>query len=109
MSEPDNFLSRWARRKSEAQVLSSPAPEADCSRGDSGDVAGPDPKEHDPETPDLEKLELESLPSVESITATTDISGFLRSGVPAELTRNALRQAWTRDPAIRDFIGIAEN
>jgi hypothetical protein len=29
--------------------------------------------------------------------------------VPAELTRAALRRAWTSDPAIRDFIGIAEN
>jgi hypothetical protein len=29
--------------------------------------------------------------------------------VPAELTRAALRQAWASDPAIRDFIGIAEN
>ena len=29
--------------------------------------------------------------------------------MPAELTRAALRQAWASDPAIRDFIGIAEN
>ena len=50
-----------------------------------------------------------SLPSVESITADTDILAFLRAGVPAELTRAALRRAWTSDPAIRDFIGIAEN
>jgi hypothetical protein len=29
--------------------------------------------------------------------------------VPAELTRAALRRTWTSDPAIRDFVGIAEN
>jgi hypothetical protein len=29
--------------------------------------------------------------------------------VPAELTRIALRRAWASDPAIRDFIGIAES
>jgi hypothetical protein len=29
--------------------------------------------------------------------------------VPAALTRAALRQAWASDPAIRDFVGIAEN
>ncbi len=29
--------------------------------------------------------------------------------MPAELTRAALRRAWVSDPAIRDFIGIAEN
>jgi hypothetical protein len=49
------------------------------------------------------------LPSIDSITADTDIVAFLKSGVPTELTRAALRRAWTSDPAIRDFIGIAEN
>ena len=34
---------------------------------------------------------------------------FLRAGVPADLTRAALRRAWSADPAIRDFIGLAEN
>jgi uncharacterized protein DUF3306 len=103
MSESDDFLSRWARRKREAEIPSpmeasiAPLPELE---------AEPDV---DPENLDLESLDLESLPSVESITESTDIRGFLRSGVPAELTRSALRQAWASDPAIRDFIGIAEN
>jgi hypothetical protein len=55
-------------------------------------------------SPDLSKL-----PAIESITADTDISGFLASGVPAELTRAALRRAWSADPRIRDFIGLSEN
>ena len=54
-------------------------------------------------------FDLASLPPIESIAADTDIGAFLRSGVPAELTRAALRRAWASDPAIRDFIGIAEN
>ena len=29
--------------------------------------------------------------------------------MPVELTRAALRRAWVSDPAIRDFIGLAEN
>ena len=29
--------------------------------------------------------------------------------MPARLAQAALRRAWTSDPAIRDFIGIAEN
>ena len=44
-----------------------------------------------------------------SITAVTDIRAFLAPGVPAELTRAALRRAWSADPAIRDFVGLAEN
>jgi hypothetical protein len=34
---------------------------------------------------------------------------FLQKGVPLELARAALRRAWTADPAIRDFIEVAEN
>jgi 6-methylsalicylate decarboxylase len=37
------------------------------------------------------------------------IRAFLRPGVPAELARAALRRAWVADPAIRDFIGLAES
>jgi hypothetical protein len=108
MSEPENFLSRWARRKSEAETPSADGacvaaqPEVNAEAGLA--AANPEPADPDPELPDLE-----SLPAVESITETTDISGFLRSGVPSELTRSALRRAWASDPAIRDFIGIAEN
>jgi hypothetical protein len=56
-----------------------------------------------------EPFDLASLPSIEAITASTDVRGFLQSRVPVELTRAALRQVWASDPAIRDFIGIAEN
>ena len=45
---------------------------------------------------------------VNSITADTDIRAFLQSRVPLQLTQAALRRTWTADPAIRDFIGIAE-
>src|SRR5262249_61108355 len=50
-----------------------------------------------------------SLPPIESITAESDIRAFLTPGVPAELTRAALRRAWAADPKIRDFVGLAEN
>jgi len=50
-----------------------------------------------------------TLPPVESITSLSDVTAFLREGVPAELTRAALRRVWTADPAIRDFVGLAEN
>jgi hypothetical protein len=57
----------------------------------------------------VKPLEASSLPPIESITADTDVTAFLEAGVPAELTRAALRRAWTIDHSIRDFIGIAEN
>ena len=50
-----------------------------------------------------------SLPPIESINGASDVRAFLSPGVPPELTRAALRRAWVSDPAIRDFVGIAEN
>ena len=50
-----------------------------------------------------------TLPPIESIGAGSDIRAFLAPGVPADLTRAALRRAWSADPAIRDFIGLSEN
>jgi hypothetical protein len=55
------------------------------------------------------EFDLASLPPIESITAASDIRAFLAPGVPAELARAALRRAWSADPAVRDFVGIAEN
>jgi hypothetical protein len=49
------------------------------------------------------------LPPIDAIDANTDIRAFLQKGVPADLTRAALRRAWSSDPAIRDFVGLSEN
>ncbi len=97
MSERDSLLLRWARLKQAAKAADET--EAASARFDA--TVGP------PAT-DVQ-FDPANLPSVESIVADTDIIAFLRAGVPAELTRAALRKAWTSDPAIRDFIGIAEN
>jgi hypothetical protein len=51
----------------------------------------------------------QSLPPIETIGAGSDIRPFLATGVRANLTRAALRRAWSADPAIRDFIGLSES
>jgi len=101
MSEPGNFLARWSRRKREAAEA---APEAEVAPQQD---AVPAPPAEAPK--DAEPFELESLPPIESIGANTDVSAFLRPGVPPELARAALRRAWSSDPAIRDFVGLVEN
>src|SRR5258708_36979665 len=68
--------------------------------------AGGAPKGRAPASPAFDPA---SLPPLHSITAGTDIRPFLGSNVPLDLTKAALRRAWVTDPAIRDFIGIAEN
>ena len=40
---------------------------------------------------------------------TTDIRAFLQPGVPAELTACGAAPRLDADPAIRDFVGLAEN
>jgi hypothetical protein len=110
MTSPENFVSRWARLKSESDTEpktepaeNGPQPEAVAS------VGAETPSAHRQDEVVDELFDPASLPSIETITVDTDIRGFLQSRVPAALTRAALRQAWARDPAIRDFIGIAEN
>jgi hypothetical protein len=125
MSEPEAFLTRWSRRKREADEA---APEtrpiaseehAPAKPPDQDQVSEPSavepkataakPPEAKPPEAKPPEVDLSALPSLESISATTDIRPFLQPGVPAELTRAALRRAWVADPAIRDFVGLAEN
>ena len=133
MSEPENFLSRWSRRKLEGEPEPDPSararesgdpephhetaePAALDSRlrgnergagsGDSKELQSDAPKEKKQDEPEFD---LTQLPSLESITSETDIRLFLQKFVPAELTRAALRRAWSADPAIRDFVEMAEN
>jgi hypothetical protein len=101
----EDFLARWSRRKRAAEA--SPEPKPPTSHSDS-------PKEGDVSTvgsgvEPAEEFDLSVLPSLDEITATTDVTAFLRKGVPLTLTREALRRAWVADPAIRDFVGLAEN
>jgi hypothetical protein len=105
----EKFVSRWARLKREAVSERNDAPGAEDVQVDS--VAPPNGAPTFDQCNEMadERFDPGSLPPIESITAETDISGFLRSRVPAELTRAALRRTWASDPAIRDFIGIAEN
>ena len=120
MSEREDFLARWSRRKRQGigkvgiekvaadKVEDAPAAAAPGApeRTADGD------KSPDKEAPLLEPSEPlfdpTTLPSIESITAETDIRAFLAPGVPAELTRAALRRAWAADPKIRDFVGLAD-
>ena len=108
MTAPENFVSRWARLKRASDI--EPKTEPAGIQPDSGASAGAEtqPAHHEDKVAD-DPFDPASLPSIETITADTDIRGFLQSRVPAALTRAALRQAWASDPAIRDFIGIAEN
>jgi Protein of unknown function (DUF3306) len=99
MDEVEKFVSRWSRRKRASNLKIATT----SNSSNAGDEAA---ASHDNAAP---TFDLATLPSIESITAATDIRSFLQSAVPVELARAALRQAWVSDPLIRDFVGIAEN
>lgn len=98
MTAPEDFVARWSRLKHRSAAERETAPAASAP-----------PSIVEPETVEPETVDPATLPPIESITWETDIRAFLQSGVPAWLTQAALRRAWVSDPAIRDFIGIAEN
>jgi hypothetical protein len=115
MSDPEDFLTRWSRRKRQA-VEEPVAPSDDgaqCTSDESpakpaeGPAARPAVEVMKADTPES-VLDLSKLPSIESITAETDIRVFLAPGVPMELRLAALRRAWVADPKVRDFVGLAD-
>lgn len=106
------FLSRWSRRKQEARRAEAPlgaeaeaqrsAPQAPEPEARGEPVAGP-------EEPALTAEEIAELPKLEDLTPDSDLSAFLRKGVPEGLRNAALRRMWSLDPAIRDFVGEARD
>jgi Protein of unknown function (DUF3306) len=113
MTSPESFVSRWARLKRGSDIQRGTEVAADGVRASVAETpaTGVEGAIAQPEIAAVADAPFDpaSLPSIDAIGIDTDIRGFLQSRVPAELTRAALRQAWASDPAIRDFIGIAEN
>jgi hypothetical protein len=106
----EGFLTRWSRLKRETEEAT---PVAAPEPGTPNEPAAPAGTEDTtaaqaPET-DAPAVDLAALPPIESINAGTDVRAFLAAGVPAQLARAALRRAWSADPSIRDFVGLAEN
>jgi hypothetical protein len=102
MSDPEKFIDRWSRRKRKAADEHAPVEAKDAA------LVSPPSTETDPSAAEA-PFDPASLPPIESIGAESDIRAFLRPGVPPDLSRAALRRAWSADPAIRDFIGLVEN
>jgi hypothetical protein len=109
MNDPENFINRWSRRKREATGEDAQPKKASSE----GAVASRSDEETKPKPGELEapgpEFDISSLPPTESISAETDITAFMRTGVPEALKHAALRRAWASDPVIRDFVGLNEN
>ena len=105
MTGPDDadrgFLARWSQRKQEARQ---PEPKPDVPAVENAETSNlPAPQVEDA-TPEFD---LSTLPKLEELTGSTDITAFLRKGVPEHLRNAALRQSWALDPAIRNYVSPA--
>jgi hypothetical protein len=107
MSGPDNadqdkgFLARWSQRKQEANQ-----PEAEPKQD--APAAAPDvPSKPVADAEVVQEFDLSTLPKLEELTSTTDITAFLRRGVPEHLRNAALRKSWALDPAILNYVNPA--
>jgi hypothetical protein len=112
--EKAGFLARWSRRKlaPEPEAASPPAvpealPGAPADAEAQTDVALPRPPAACP-IPGGPEIDLASLPPLESLTVASDVTPFLRAGVPSALRNAALRRMWSLDPSIRDFINCVD-
>jgi hypothetical protein len=105
MSAPDQgdkgFLARWSQRKQEA-MEETKQPERETPDGDAEIAAVPATEVEAPGP-----FDLASLPSLDELTSETDITAFLRQGVPEHLRNAALRKSWALDPAIRNYVNPA--
>jgi hypothetical protein len=99
MSDEDDFLARWSRRKRAARSGEvEPEAEAEAKAAERR-APEPEPAASEPAEP---------LPSLDDLTAESDLAAFLREGVPAALRNAAMRKMWSLDPVVRDYVGPSE-
>lgn len=99
MSSDDSRLGRWARRKAEARTRrGGAAPVVDKETGDNQPPEKPTNALPAEAPPDENLPEGLNLPDVDSLTAESDFSAFMKEGVPPVLRRLALRKLWSSDP-----------
>ncbi|MCV0395601.1 MAG: DUF3306 domain-containing protein [Rhizobiaceae bacterium] len=111
----DNPFARWSRRKLAALSDKSRArPEAEQTGEEAAGHIDTDtsPLPPDPVQPEAGEAETdgpaEPLPRLEDLTAESDLTAFLKKGVPLALKSAALRKMWSLDPRIRDYVGPSE-
>ena len=96
-----SFLSRWSQRKQEARQ---PEPKSETPADENAAPSASAVPQGEDLTPEFD---LSTLPKLEELTGSTDITAFLRKGVPEHLRNAALRKSWALDPAIRNYVSPA--
>lgn len=107
MTSDESRLSRWSRRKAETRAGRGGAtPEMREENADQPvDAAKPGEPGHD--APEQETLPPD-LPDIDTLTAESDFTAFMKEGVPRALRRQALRKLWASDPVFNVIDGLEE-
>jgi hypothetical protein len=99
--EDEGLLSRWSRRKAEARRTAA----QDASEREQAPERPPAPA---PEPAEPGRIDPRDLPDIESLTAESDFTVFMKKGVPPELRQQALRKLWRSNPVLANLDGLLE-
>lgn len=100
----DDFLSRWSRRKREVVEVEGPPPPAEIASRPDGEAPSVAASDVSVDEDSLTDEDIAALPSLDSLTVETDLTQFLKAGVPQVMRNAALRRMWSIDPSIRDYL-----
>jgi hypothetical protein len=107
MTSDESRLSRWSRRKVETRAgRGGAAPELQEEKDDLP-VDAAEPGETGQEEPAAE-IPPPDLPDIDTLTADSDFTAFMKKGVPKALRRQALRKLWASDPVFNVIDGMEE-
>jgi hypothetical protein len=116
MTSEESRLSRWSRRKAETRAGRGAAAPEVREEGvtpelleENADlpVDAAKPGETGQEAPGQETPPLD-LPDIDTLTADSDFTAFMKEGVPKALRRQALRKLWASDPVFNFIDGMEE-
>lgn len=96
----ESFARRWSRRKAEERQDTADPPDEE------GTELTPTPESPPPPATALPEEEPPDLPPIESLTAESDFTPFLRDKVPEALRKAALRKLWRSDPVLANLDGL---
>lgn len=88
----ENFLARWSRRKTAASAATEQQTES---------ITEPAQQEE-------EAVDPANLPPIDSLTADSDFTIFMKKGVPPGLRAAALRKLWLTEPSVVSYKPLVE-
>ncbi|QIE55607.1 DUF3306 domain-containing protein [Pikeienuella piscinae] len=101
----DDFLSRWSRRKRDAEAGVAPddEPPAPPNGAQEGSPEGTDQRS------DEEILEALGLKHPDALEPGDDVRGFMQAAAPERLRRMALRRLWRLNPVLANLDGLVDH